>query len=214
MLISDSHRAVFVHVQKTGGVTVQAMMEQAWPDARRHAPRARHRTYAEILRREPALADYFSFAFVRNPWSRMVSWWEMILDIHHRAGEGHEDALRHLRTNDFIDRTGRDYGSFDEFVLRGPRTWERLSRPQVDYLRAPGRSVDFVGRTEQLDSDIAEVCRRLGMAAPPEVPRRNETQKSRHWRDYYTDETRQRVGELFRADLEEFGYTFDPVRAG
>jgi hypothetical protein len=52
------------------------------------------------------------------------------------------------------------------------------------------------------------------MAAPPEVPRRNETQKSRHWRDYYTDETRQRVGELFRADLEEFGYTFDPVRAG
>ena len=77
---------------------------------------------------------------------------------------------------------------------------------QVDYLRAPDREVDFVGRTETFADDLAHVERRLG-GEPVHVPHRN---KSPHgsYRDYYTDATRAKVAEVYARDLEAFGYTF------
>jgi hypothetical protein len=76
----------------------------------------------------------------------------------------------------------------------------------VDYLRAPDREVDFVGRTERFAEDLEEVERRLG-GTPTRTPHRN---KSPHgsYRDYYSAATRDRVAEVYAADLEAFGYTF------
>ena len=76
----------------------------------------------------------------------------------------------------------------------------------MDYLRAPDREVDFVGRTETFADDLAHVERRLG-GEPVHVPHRN---KSPHgsYRDYYTDATRAKVAEVYARDLEAFGYTF------
>jgi hypothetical protein len=91
-------------------------------------------------------------------------------------------------------------------VLRGTDELPRVGRPQIDYLRAPGREVDFVGRTETFAVDLEEVERRLG-GEPARVPHRN---KSPHgsYRDYYSDAARDKVTEVYAADLEAFGYTF------
>ena len=79
MLVSDAHRMVFVHVQKTGGVTVSKVLEDLVPDLRQVPERGiRHTTLAQGLQREPELASYWTFGFVRNPWSRLVSWWAMV----------------------------------------------------------------------------------------------------------------------------------------
>ncbi len=91
-------------------------------------------------------------------------------------------------------------------MLRGTEELPRVGRPQVHYLRAPGREVDFVGRTETFAEDLQTVERRLG-AEPTRIPHRN---KSPHgsYRDYYTDATRAKVAEVYARDLEAFGYTF------
>lgn len=208
MLISDAHRAVFVHVQKTGGVSVQALLEQHWSDART-LPGRRHQTYARILRTEPGLGDYFSFGFVRNPWSRMVSWWEMTQWFKQRAAKGDPEALRHLEDNPFLAAVARDYATFEEFVLRGPEEWPRLRRPQLRYLSAGGRQVDFIGRTESLGADVVTVLERLGLAGEAGLPHRNRSRRRIQWRDYYDARTRARVAELFAPDVAEFGYTFE-----
>src|SRR5688572_11559136 len=75
MLISDERRFIFVHIQKTGGETITDLLRRRVPDLRPLA--AKHARLcdraSEITRR-----DYFIFAFVRNPWDRLVSWYSMI----------------------------------------------------------------------------------------------------------------------------------------
>ena len=218
MLISDARRALFVHVPKTGGVSVGVAFERACPDARTKAPDVtpplgRHAPYERILRAEPQTIDYWSFAFVRNPWARMVSWWSMISEWNESHGPASgrpqgADATR-MRGNEMW-RAAAAYSGFEEFVLRGPDELPRVGRPQVDYLRAPTfeREVDFVGRTESFAVDLEEVERHLGGThTPTHTPHRN---KSPHgtYRDYYSDAARARVAEVYAADLEAFGYTF------
>ncbi|GAB2878417.1 sulfotransferase family 2 domain-containing protein [Nocardioides pacificus] len=208
VLISDSHRMLFVHVQKTGGVSIQHMLEAALPDARKLRPPNRHATLTEILEREPAVVDYWSFGFVRNPWSRLVSWYDMVRRLMVEADRGWKGSIRHLTTNPFLGAVARDYPTFDDFVLRGPDEWERLRTPQIDYLRTPNRTVDFIGRTESLSADIRHVFAHLGLPEPEEVLRKNTAEAKPDWRERYTPATRSRVAEIFAPDLELFGYEF------
>jgi hypothetical protein len=66
--------------------------------------------------------------------------------------------------------------------------------------------VDFLARFENLERDWQEISKRIGVDAP--LPRNNA---SRHppYRDCYDDETRRMVSEMFREDLEFFGYQFE-----
>ena len=76
MMASDEQRVLFVHVQKTGGQSVEHLLRRHVPDARKVTglQGAKHATYAAALRAHPELADYWSFGFVRNPWARLWSW--------------------------------------------------------------------------------------------------------------------------------------------
>ncbi|MEQ4549474.1 sulfotransferase family 2 domain-containing protein [Nocardioides kribbensis] len=78
MVISDSARLLFVHVQKTGGSTIQRALEPALPDARQVKGIDRHAMLGGILRAEPDLTPYWTVGFVRNPWARMLSWFRMV----------------------------------------------------------------------------------------------------------------------------------------
>ncbi|WP_374458204.1 sulfotransferase family 2 domain-containing protein [Nocardioides sp.] len=150
------------------------------PDARSKTPGVkpplgRHAPYARILRAEPDVADYWSFAFVRNPWARMVSWWSMVDDWNRAWGPASgKPPGEKMRGNDMW-RAASTYSGFEEFVLRGTEELPRVGRPQVHYLRAPGREVDFVGRTENFVDDLQLVEKRGGGgggggAAPPPPP--------------------------------------------
>ena len=92
-------------------------------------------------------------------------------------------------------------------MLEGPERFERLRTPQLGYLVASRRRADFIGRTESFGADLATVCERLGVEAPPQTPRRNAG-PSGSYRDHYTPAMRDRVAELFEPDLREFGYEF------
>ena len=76
MRISDSKRVVFVHLPKTGGASLEAVLDSI-PDSRGPKKR-RHDTLAQILETEPEVSSYWIFGFVRNPWARMLSWFRMV----------------------------------------------------------------------------------------------------------------------------------------
>lgn len=210
MLISDSRRVLFVHVQKTGGHTTDTLLTEALPDRRSIPGLQRHPTLGEILDAEPALADYFVFGFVRNPWARMVSWWSMVQRFKSGAENGREHVAKQLARNPFLTAVA-DYPDFATYLERGPVEHERLRRPQWDYLHTgpehDGRAADFIGRTESLDADLRTVFEKVGLATPAEVPQMNRSRPG-DYHSYYDDATRDRVAELFAADIEAFGYTF------
>ena len=209
MIASDSARVLFVHVQKTGGQSIEHLL-RALPDARKVTglPGAKHATYRAAVQAHPDLADYWSFGFVRNPWARMWSWWSMIGRRDEAAEAGNTWVATRIERNAFWSGVLEHCPDFESFVIDGPDRFSRLRRPQLDYLRADGRQVDFIGRTESLDQDVQVVCERLGVA--PVVPQRNAARGPQtSWREQYTPAMRQRVADLFAVDLQAFGYDFD-----
>ena len=77
MLVSDEKRFVFVHIQKTGGLSIERTLRDFAPDVRQVGGRHEHlRRIPPELRRE--WGSYFKFAIVRNPWDRLTSWYAMI----------------------------------------------------------------------------------------------------------------------------------------
>jgi len=104
--------------------------------------------------------------------------------------------------------------------------------PQYDFLHADdGRLlVDFVGRFESLQDDFNKVCAHLGLK-DAELPHRNPSRKAsrnrkrrirnalyrngenhkRAYVDFYDGQTHEYVAEMYRRDLDAFGYRFgDP----
>ena len=206
-MVSDDKRCLFVHVQKTGGVTVQETLEELLPDARPKKRVARHDTLAQILEREPELRKYWTFGFVRNPWARMVSWFEMVPRFKAYADEGIERYAKQFRENKFLISMHEDYSDFDAFIMKAPEQWARLRTPQISYLVTSTRHADFIGRTESLEADMRAVFARLDLPAA-DLPQLNAGKPSIDYRDYYTDTTRARVAEMFARDVAAFDYEF------
>jgi len=207
MLISDAHRFVFVHVQKTAGTSMVENLEAyANPVIRsksgsllralglpRNHRRYKFREHASIVdarRRMPGeLFDaYFKFGFVRNPWDRLVS--------EYNAALKKRKHRRHRR----IARLGGFEAFIRHEIARGKFFQTRLLCDENGAI-----AVDFVGRFERLERDYGEVCRRLGIEAPLAV--RNAFDHC-HYREYYTKRTRQLVEHAWARDIELFEYEF------
>ncbi|GAA2134086.1 sulfotransferase family 2 domain-containing protein [Nocardioides bigeumensis] len=209
MIVSDSARVLFVHVQKTGGLTVQDLLRHALPDAVpvQGLGGGRHARLGAALKVRPELRDYFVFGFVRNPWARMWSWYSMVQRRREAVEAGSEFMTEKLGRNQFWAKVMTDFPDFETFVLQGSDEVKRLRTPQVRYLRAPGRRADFVGKTENLEADVREVFGRLGLSLPGEIPRNNAGPPD-DYRTHYTPVARERVAELFDQDVRAFGYSF------
>jgi hypothetical protein len=215
LLLSEEKCFVFVHVQKTGGSTLSRLLEEAVPDARGVNPR--HMTLGEAIERERIPQDYFAFAFVRNPWDRLASWYSMI-DRARRKRLDWETASvqrRRFRQNPLYRYVLRQALTFDDFVKNcaQPRVVDGVpysfAKNQYDYLTGrDGRMLaDFVGRFEDLERDVGRLFEALGLPAP-KVPRKNRTHR-RHYSKLYTPETEEIVRQRFRRDIEAFGYVFE-----
>jgi hypothetical protein len=191
-MISHNHRFVFVHINKTGGTSIEKVFD---PEADQRDVELKHASAAYYQENFPQdFLNYFKFAFVRNPWDWLVSRYFWSRD--------------HQRLFDF---------SFGEMVWRlehqiqlsPAAAWlERGAlRTQVERLSIGGAiAMDFVGRFESLQHDFNDVCQRQQIAATP-LPHVFKTHHA-PYTDYYDDRTRRRVERLYAADIAAFGYRF------
>ncbi|MBF4160238.1 sulfotransferase family 2 domain-containing protein [Nocardioides acrostichi] len=209
MMVSHERRMLFVHVQKTGGSTIDTMLEQAIPDAEylQGLRGGRHARLAPALKQYPELGDYFIFGFVRNPWARMYSWYAMIQRAQENADAGVEKAAKQLRKNRLWKKVLADHPDFETFIMRGPEDHRELRRPQISYLRTTGRRADFIGRQERFDKDLQKVWGRMGLEWPGESLKVN-TGPSTDYREHYTPQMRDKVAEVFAKDVKRFKYEF------
>ncbi len=207
MLISDTHRFLFVHVQKTGGSTIDNNLTASLGDVRRIREAHRHAPLEQLLRLEPELADYWTAGFVRNPWSRMVSWWRMVERFRDGAERGVERYLDHLSRNTFVAGIIEDHPDFESFILEATDQHPRLRKPQVEFMVAADRQADFVGRQESLEDDLRTIYDHLGLAWV-ELQSVNIDPGRPDYHAVYTAASRDKVAELFAADVAAYGYDF------
>jgi Sulfotransferase family len=207
VLISDAHRFLFVHVQKTGGSTIDNGLSDALGDVRRISAANRHAPLGRLLQLEPALASYWTAGFVRNPWARMLSWWRMMERFRDGAAQGIDRYVDHLQRNRFVASIIEHHPDFESFVLHAPDEHPRLRKPQVEFLNTANRKADFVGRQESLEEDLHRIYDHLGLPWT-ELRSVNIDPGRPDYHEVYTAITRQRVATLFEADLKAFDYQF------
>jgi hypothetical protein len=135
--------------------------------------------------------NFFSFAFVRNPWDWQVSLYEFMLQK--------EDHWQH----DLV----KALGSFDEYI-RWRCDGNAKTQRQFIY-DGENCLVSFLGKFENLKEEFLYVCNTLSInPRAAETLQHKNTTRRRPYRQYYTDETRALVEETFAEDIETFGYEF------
>ncbi len=217
MVISVKYGFLFVHIAKTGGTSVRSTLERYrwrdpwyWPAflCSRISHLSGHRLGCKIPRHAKAVAAYemlprefynslFKFAFVRNPWDLQVS------SFHH---------IRRERPH--LMQGIEDFETFLRWKLDPQRPYQfhidTSIELQSDYLvDLHGNTIiDFIGRYENLADDFQQICRKIGIPAPPLAHKRQARDRT-DFRSYYTDATAALVEEYFRKDIEMFAYRFD-----
>lgn len=215
MLISSSHKFIFVHIYKTGGTSIRVALGgfadtpsrllkyllAMWPrnlcsvpkhldEASRFFPP--HVTALELERSLPdaIFHDYYKFAFIRNPWDLQVS-------LYHYM---RQNPSKHPHNEEVSQLSG-----FDEYV-----EWraEKGLVSQYDFLTNPNGDilVDFVGRYELLTNDFRKICSDIGINAA--LPHDNKSARKRDYRRYYSENSKSIVEQMHAADIQAFGYSF------
>lgn len=193
--LENGRDLVFIHVPKTGG-TSQA---SALGLQHGHVPVSRYIAHDESRFRAAA-----SFAFVRNPWTRLFSSFNYLKSA---IGINASPDVRWAEAN--LAR----YAEFEEFVLdlRHRHTRERIFawahfRPQLAWLALPGATqveVDFIGKFETLDQDTQRLSEFLDV--PIELP---HLRQARHYRSQpeFTERMISIVADCYGEDIAAFDY--------
>lgn len=211
MPVSHLHKAILVHIPKTAGTSMEYVLgmhgKQSTIGVQRYVRQIRdakhlfggglqHMTAHNLKAKLGAetYARYFSFAFTRNPWDRVVSdaaWskgkWVKKEPLTRAAFEAYVHSLQ---------------------INAKQNTFTGHQRPQYQYIcnEKGDILVDFVGRYECLAQDWAHVCKQLHIQKP--LPKRMASNHNTDYRKYYTPTTRALVAQLYAKDIALFGYKF------
>lgn len=214
-----SNKGLFIHVHKCAGTSVRRALfhyqgqERSPPVlALDHSslPTMRRARYVKCRYQIPDWRERFKFAFVRNPFDRMVS---AYLWFKHRQPErrlsyefpGNFEAFVKLATN---ARLPRDKAAQSNTFA--PRVSIKVHTApfgaNLYYLHA----ADFIGRYETFVQDLRVVFDRLDLPLD-RVPHvgASKRQEKRHYSHYYSRKTRRKVEQYYWDDLERFNYTFE-----
>ena len=138
----------------------------------------------------------YKFCFVRNPYDRLVSAWKYNGDVegkHTLDFEGYvKEVAEKIDTKEGLPHIG----------LWNQRGFVHANR-QVDWIVD---DIDFIGRFETLQKDFNQICDALDLPRT-QLPHENQSNR-RPYQDYYTEEAREIVTEIYKEDIERFGYTF------
>ncbi len=205
-MLSTKHRFLFVHIPKTGGNSVQSVLEPYSDDSivkatpyqdgiNRFEVRsaryrtAKHSTIADYRREygEAMLGQLFKFCCVRNPWERALSDY-----FSPHRGPVMWDKQR------FIQFVPAKVKFVKHFLTANTNETCDLSKAL--------KNIDFVMRFERLQTDFDAVCDKLAISRVA-LPHYNASGKAA-FRDYYDEETIELVAKRFHEEIECFGYTF------
>jgi hypothetical protein len=194
MIFNVERKFAFVHIQKTGGISMETVLCKI--------PGTTKTNQHEFLDRLEDPGSYFKFGFVRNPFDRLVSWYNM--------------GIRKGPINTFWKYILNNSNNFSEFldcreeiVESGEITpyLKSIAFNQVDYLvDSFGNMPDFIGRYENISDDFNLLMSRLSLKNA--LPHLNKFEHA-DYRTFYKPRDVDKVEKLYERDISYFNYKFD-----
>ncbi|MHA1195488.1 MAG: sulfotransferase family 2 domain-containing protein [Promethearchaeota archaeon] len=125
--------------------------------------------------------EYFKFTFERNPWDKLISWF-----YHQNPELSFKDWL----SNSKISLKGHPI-NYPLYTINGKI------------------AVDFLGKYERLNKDLAFILKKLGFPLE-ELPREKvEYRKDKNnYKSYYDDDTKKIVEKIYKKEINLLNYTF------
>lgn len=152
--LSRRHGFIYIHVLKSGGMTVKAFLKRALCGGRTQMPCATGRDVLEIVNCGAALQqypEYFVFSFVRNPYSRLYSGYSMAIMYDRRQQK--EKAPPVLSFPDFAlhknIRAQASPVSASHYIPQSIFLFDGSDCPVFD----------FLGRLEHFEKDLVEILK-------------------------------------------------------
>ena len=193
-MISHKYKYIFVHIPKCGGTSLEKQLLElegiSLPGGNTPLKNLDKSTGEKYLlgrgRQHMTIdqypdTDYFKFAFVRNPWCRMVS-----------------EYIWRQRIYNYPDN------AFGQFILDPPVTKSANHLwPQTGFIND---KMDFIGKFENLQKDFDHVMKVLDL--PRQILTHENRTRHKPYREYYDDETKEVIAERYKDDINYLCYDF------
>lgn len=177
---------IFIHIPKTAGTSIYKWLNSGKVMMNYHHTALQ---YKDILK--DSYKDFYKFAFVRNPWDRMVSFYRyyMLYD---------QNKLRKKPKKE----------SFEAWLGR-LHEYKHVPLTQLSYItdKSGNQMIDFIGRFENLKEDLRKISNTIEVKLPDKFYHEIPTHHS-HYIEMYNSETKKIVDELYKDDIDYFQYTF------
>lgn len=189
----DEFKCIFIHIPKTAGTSLQETLFNyshtghfKW-DEYRAADRVKFK-------------DYYKFAFVRNPYDRLVSAYFYL-----KAGGRNKYDL------EWSESVLSKFPTFKSFVMEwvsesNIKDWNHFSLQSEYIFDDKGVCmVDFIGHFETLSRDFTIIASKLGVQN--ELSNINKSNR-KQYHEYYDNDMIAVVKEVYKKDLELLGYEY------
>lgn len=216
MFISHRYKVIFVHIQRTGGNSINRIFQEYDSDLIEIVPIApeKQRTRHCYLTDIKAAIDldtfrcYTKFATVRNPFDRFVSWYFMFK--HGLGADEVPPTYAHVggQVMQLVNEYASTFADFVDLPFAHPSgLFRRFYASQMDYLTENGIILtDRILRFENLDNDFNQLAQEIGF--PGQLPHLNRATRVADYRACYNVQTKALIAQRFQRDLQELGYEF------
>ncbi len=187
-VVYDDINLIFYRIPKNAGTSITKMLSKI----------SGEESYKKRSIPPEKIKEYFSFTIVRNPYDRVVSFYEDKMRKPCEPG---------VVTTDFRLHEDMPFKDFVKILSkRKDKNLDRHFRSQSYFLE--NRKIDFIARFENLKEDYKKIMKKARVKNPPELPHKRKSKRKKDYRDYYDEETKKLVQERYKRDLELFDYKF------
>lgn len=222
MPIYHELKAIFIHIPKTGGTSIEESLvtdtphwktvdEQHWygniESNEAHVKYSYELDHSTMryLKKNCKFYDnaYFSFAFVRNPYARLVS------EFHH-CKYGYSRFIRKAEFETFSDFVMILQKNFDYILKNEQKNHYLVSHYLPQYKFTHNYKdlliVDFIGKLENIQEDWNVVCKKLMIENEITHSKKYASPFEYKYEEYYTPELKEIVYQLYEKDFIYFKY--------
>ena len=185
-------RCVFIHLPKTGGASIRHgfFKNKIEGPTQGHVP--------------DEWNGLFKFAFVRNPYDRIISAWKMFASGMEQTVWEHPQDEAGIDLHRFLEIVTDESIPFDGARKTTHRKIRHHGIPQTHPYNCL-QHADYIGRFENLAGDFQEVCKKIGIDKC-ELPHWNRTDRSNEYMQYFDNQSLSVVNEFFAEDFSKLEY--------
>jgi len=212
-ILIEEYKSIYFHIPKNGCTSVKNHLYNLVGDGNHEVDIHEYDfPFVPVDLLKTDYKDFLKFAFVRNPWSRLVSCYNNKI----RSSELTNAFFTNGIHNGFKRFKGLFYGDmpFNEFVDAVCSIPD--SKADVHFISQLFWLTDlsgellpnYIGRLEKLELAIDDIYQKSGLSLH-NMSVKNQSKQKAQYTEYYDEDLKEKVRERYAGDIEVFGYQFE-----